>query len=159
MKFWFCTLIGIVCAMSLSAQSSKQFIQAGLVKNIKAKSAKPGDPVQARTVNSVLLPGGVNIPAGTTLIGQVRSATPSSLTISFDQAELDGKSKELALSIRAAMLPGDSQKFQVAQAGQVIGMPGVTLQVDDSPQHASKFDSAGKDLQLNKGLQLMLAVP
>jgi hypothetical protein len=45
-----------------------------------------------------------------------------------------------------------------AQAGSVIGMPDVTLQVDDSPQHASKFESSGKELQLKQGLQFMLAV-
>jgi hypothetical protein len=45
-----------------------------------------------------------------------------------------------------------------AQAGSMIGMPDVTLQVDDSPQHASKFESSGKELQLRQGLQFMLAV-
>ena len=44
-----------------------------------------------------------------------------------------------------------------AHSGLVIGMPGVTLEVDDGPQHASKFVSAGKELQLKSGLQLMLA--
>ena len=46
-----------------------------------------------------------------------------------------------------------------AKAGSVIGMPGVTLQVDDSAQHASKFVSSGKELQLKQGLQFMLAAP
>jgi hypothetical protein len=38
-------------------------------------------------------------------------------------------------------------------------MPGVTLEVDDSPEHVSKFVSAGEELQLKGGgLQLRLAV-
>jgi hypothetical protein len=43
------------------------------------------------------------------------------------------------------------------QTGSVIGMPGVTLQVDEGPEHASTF-AAEKDLQLRGGLQFMLAV-
>jgi hypothetical protein len=39
----------------------------------------------------------------------------------------------------------------------VIGMLGVTLQVDEGPEHASRF-AAGKELQLKGGLQFMLAV-
>jgi hypothetical protein len=155
MRLWFC----IIMALSLSAQPPKQFIQAELLKTIKAKSAKTGDPVKARTASAVTLPSGVSLPAGTILLGEVRAATPTSLAISFDEAELNGKKTPLSLSIRAAMLLGGSQNSQVAQTGAVIGMPGVTLQVDESPQHASKFESGGQELQLTKGLQLMLAVP
>jgi len=45
-----------------------------------------------------------------------------------------------------------------AHTGSIIGMPGVTLDVDEGPQRASKFVSADKELQLKSGLQLMLAV-
>jgi len=157
----------------------------------------------------VVLPGGVTIAEGTILLGEVRAADPTSLSISFEQAELNGKKTQISLSIRAAMMPGGPQKSPgdagntplgvatpnahpikggtaqlsdktqnaaqnattgdggasqpgrpvAAQTGSVIGMPGVTLQVDDSPQHASKFESSGKELQLKQGLQLMLAVP
>jgi hypothetical protein len=37
-------------------------------------------------------------------------------------------------------------------------MPGVTLDLDEGPQRASKFVSTDKELQLKSGLQLMLAV-
>jgi len=46
----------------------------------------------------------------------------------------------------------------VAQSGLVIGMPGIALEIDESPQHGSKFVSSGKELQLKSGLQLMLGV-
>ncbi len=208
MKIWLITLVAASCLPLSSSAQQKQFVQAELLKTIKAKSAKVGDPVKARAVSAVLLPGGLTIPEGTILVGEVRAANTNSLSISFDQAELNGKMTPLSLSIRAALMPGGPQKSSggnasvdaaapnvhpmkggpatplpdktqnatphatadsggvvqpgrpvAAQAGSVIGMPDVTLQVDDSPQHASKFESSGKELQLKQGLQLMLAVP
>jgi len=198
MKVWLTILVAAGCLpLSSSAQNSKQFLQAELLKTIKAKTAKAGDPVRARAV--------IAIPEGTILEGEVRAADTNSLSISFDQAELSGKKTPLSLSIRAALMPGGPQKSfggnasvdagapnvhpmnggpatpvpvttqtatpsarpdsggvvprpVPAQAGSVIGMPDVTLQVDDSPQHASKFESSGKELQLKQGLQFMLAV-
>jgi|SRR5579862_445078 len=163
MKAWIIATVATGCLLpvSLFAQH-KQFIQAELLKTLKAKSAKAGDPVKARAINAVSLPGGVRISGGAVLLGEVRSADPNSLGISFDQVEISGKTTPLALSIRAAMMPGGPQNNVdgvAAQAGSVIGLPGVTLQVDDSPRHTSKFESSGKDLQLKQGLQLMLAMP
>jgi hypothetical protein len=162
MKLWRIATISAVClTLPLSAQH-KQFVQAELLKTIKAKSAKAGDPVKARAVNAVSLPGGVKISEGAILLGEVRSADPNSLGISFEQVETNGKKTPLALSIRAAMMPSGPQNNVdgvAAQAGSVIGLPGVTLKVDDSPQHTSKFESSGKALQLNQGLQFMLAIP
>jgi hypothetical protein len=40
----------------------------------------------------------------------------------------------------------------------VIGLPGVTLQIDDGPEAVTTFVSAKKNLQLDSGLQLMLVV-
>jgi hypothetical protein len=51
----------------------------------------------------------------------------------------------------------DSQAPVVAHRGQVIGMPGVELQVVD-PGHVSVFKSIHKNLELSEGLQLMLDV-
>jgi len=162
MKLWLIATMASVCLPLPLLPQHKQFIQAELVKTIKAKSAKAGDPVKARAVNAVSLPGGVKISEGAILLGEVRSADPNSLGISFEQIEIGGKKTPLALSIRAAMMPSGPQNNVdgvAAQAGSVIGMPGVTLKVDDSPQHTSKFESSGKELQLNQGLQFMLAVP
>ena len=161
MKRWLTVIVAAACLPLPSLAQHKQFIQAELLKTIKAKSAKAGDPVKARAVAAVLLPGGLAIPEGATLLGEVRSADPNSLSISFEQVELKGKKTPLSLSIRAAMMPsGPQNNFEGwLQAGSVIGMPGVTLQVDDSAQHASKFVSSGKELQLKQGLQFMLAAP
>jgi len=158
MKLWIAAIALAVCA----AQTPKQFLQVALLKPIKANSAKVGDPVKAKAINSVTFPGGISISQGATLLGQVRAADPKSLSISFDEVEESGKQTPLSLSIRAAMMPGGPQNNVngvAAETGSVIGMPGVTLKVDDSPQHAGRFQTTGKDLQLKSGLQLMLAVP
>lgn len=192
-----------LCGLQMaSAQGSKQFIQAELLKTIKAKKAKVGDVVKARPVQAVTLPNGFTIPQDSTLLGEVRAVDEKSLAISFDQAEIQGKTTPVKLSIRSAMMPnqeagatrpGDSSTSLdaatpgnrpihggvaapgkvtetepqstthsgagvAAQTGSVIGMPGVTLDIDEGPQRASKFVSADKELQLKSGLQMMLAV-
>jgi len=202
-------IAAILCALPLGfAQGAKHFVQVELLKTIKGKKAKAGDAVKARAVQAVVLPGGVTIPEGATLIGEVRSVDEKSIAISFDEAAIKGKTTPVKLSIRGAMMPGeapmrsgDSSAPMAAstpgnrpmqggptslgertksaaettsgssapvpgpvqgitvQTGTVIGMPGVTLEVDEGPQHASKFVTSGdKELQLKSGLQLMLAV-
>jgi len=201
-------MVVAACLPWSSWAQHKQFIQAELLKTIKAKNAKVGEVVKARAVQAMVLAGRVAIPEGAILLGEVRATGPNSLSISFEQAVVKGKKTPLSLSIRAAMMPGGPQKSSgdsgnvpldvavpdthpinggpiqlsektqnaarattsssevtqpgkavAAQAGSVIGMPGVTLQVDDSPRHASTFASSGKELQLKQGLQLMLAPP
>ncbi len=196
-------VVAVLCGLQLaSAQGSKQFIQAELLKTIKAKKAKVGEVVKARAVQAVILPNGFTIPEGSTLLGEVRAVDEKSLAISIDQAEIKGKMTSVKLSIQSAMMPGqvaaatriddesssrdaampgnrpirggvppartvtataaqnsaNSGSGVAAHTGSVIGMPGVTLEVDDGPQRASKFVSADKELQLKSGLQLMLAV-
>jgi hypothetical protein len=144
-------------------QNSSRFIQAELRTTLTAKTAKVGDPVRASVVSSVTLPDGAKITRGAEIFGQVRAVDANSISISFDEVETDGKKTPLALSIRGAMMPGSDTSKPAqdtpAHAGSVIGMPGITLQVDESPLHASKFESTGKKLQLKQGLQLMLGVP
>jgi hypothetical protein len=59
-------------------------------------------------------------------------------------------------------LSGDASSGQgkptAAHTGAVIGLPGVTLQIEDGPAAVSTFVSAKKNLQLDSGLQLMLVV-
>jgi hypothetical protein len=206
-SWWMVGIVALGASHAAFAQGSKHFIQTELLKTIKAKKAKVGDVVKARAVQALIVPGGVTIPEGATIVGEVRSVDEHSMAISFDQAEIKGKTTPVKLSIRGAMMPGatpmrsetrdspmavstptdhpmeggrvplqDQRKaaaetstgssapvseppHQVAgQSGSVIGMPGVTLEVDEGPQRASKFVSAEKELQLKSGLQLMLAV-
>jgi hypothetical protein len=53
---------------------------------------------------------------------------------------------------------GAQGKPTAAHTGSVIGLPGVTLQIDEGPETVSTFVSAKKNLQLDSGLQLMLVV-
>jgi hypothetical protein len=156
-------VLAVVAGFCLPAaflgQPSGRFVQAELRTSITARSAKVGDPVKASAFTSVTLPNGVKVNRGDEIFGQVRSADANSIAISFDEVEIAGKKTPLGLSIRGAMLPSGDQSTTAGQAGSVVGMPGVTLQVDDGPQHASKFESSAKKFQLKQGLQLMLAIP
>lgn len=51
----------------------------------------------------------------------------------------------------------DGSKPVAVHTGQVIGMPGVELQIVD-PGHVSVFRSSHKNLELDEGLELMLVV-
>lgn len=53
---------------------------------------------------------------------------------------------------------GTPGKATAAHTGSVIGLPGVTLVVDDGPNAVSTFISAKKNFQLDSGLHLMLVV-
>ena len=53
---------------------------------------------------------------------------------------------------------GAQGKPTAAHTGSVIGLPGVTLQIDDGPEAMTTFVSAKKNLQLDSGLQLMLVL-
>jgi hypothetical protein len=106
----------VLCGLQVaSAQGSKQFIQAELLKTIKAKKAKVGDVVKARPVQAVTLPNGFTIPDDATLLGEVRAVDEKSLSISFDQAEIKGKTTPVKLSIRSAMMP--SQEAAATRPG------------------------------------------
>jgi hypothetical protein len=152
-----CLLAVFFAAGFAPAQTSGRFVQAELLTGIKTKTAAVGDAVKARVASSANLPNGTMLPRNTEIFGQVRAVDANSVAISFDRIDLDGKPVPLHLSIRAAMAPDTGQNTP-AQAGSVIGLRGVTLEVDDGPQHASKFRAEGKNLQLKPGLQLMLGV-
>jgi hypothetical protein len=153
----------LVLALATWAQTTGGMIQAELLTTLKVKKAKAGDVVKARAVTAVPLPDGTSLSSGAILVGEVRAVEPNAISISFDRVEGDGKNSQLALSVRAAMMSGGSasdprpSRQVSAHSGSVIGMPGVSLDIDEGPQHASKFVSDGKDLQLKQGLQLMLA--
>jgi hypothetical protein len=188
--------------------ASTPHVQAELENNIKAKKAKPGDKVKAKTISPLTLADGTSIPVASEIYGHVtevtNDASGSSLAIAFDQLEIKNKKTPVKFSIRAAMVAGGGDGSETggirpddvspqkmaggrrdlgqtsatpppsgavreesmteagaavaAQTGTVVGMHGVKLQVDDSPQHASKFQSSAPDLQLSEGLNLMLAV-
>ena len=120
-----------ICFPFLCLPQTSRFVQAELSTAINPKSNKVGDVVKASAIRSVTLPQGGTISRGAEIFGRVRAVTPTSIAISFDEAELDGKRVPLSLSIRAAMAPGSNpaqaSQNTPAQGGSVIGMPGVSL--------------------------------
>ncbi len=72
-------------------------VKAELVKSLDSKSAKPGDPVVAKTREAVTTANGTAIPKGSKLVGTVMLVKPhsnqqqnSELAVKFDHAELKG---------------------------------------------------------------------
>jgi hypothetical protein len=158
------SIVAGLLAACLFAGAQSRFIQAELQTGIKTKKAKVGDPVKARTTAEVKLANGVTVPAGSILLGELRSVEPDAVSISFDAYQNGAKTTPLKLSIRAAMMPvpGDhgareAQRAE-AQTGAVIGLDGVTLKVDESGHEPTKFQSSRGELKIDKGLQLMLGL-
>jgi hypothetical protein len=89
-----------------------------------------------------------------------------------DNHPLDGRSREAvqagndtlnkvgheSLSEVNADGPNSDAKMIPAHSGSVIGLPGITLAVDDGPPFASKLTIATADRQLPDGIQLMFSV-
>jgi len=158
------SIVAGLLAACLLAGAQSRFIQAELLTGIKTKKAKVGDPMKARTTAEVQLTNGVTVPAGSILLGELRSVEPDAVSISFDAYQNGAKTTPLKLSIRAAMMPvagehgaRDAQRAE-AQTGAVIGLDGVTLKVDESGHEPTKFQSAHGELKIDKGLQLMLGL-
>ena len=109
MKHWLAVGVAALCASSFGfAQGSKHFVQVELVKTIKVKKAKVGDVVKARAGQAIVLPGGITIPEGSMIEGEVRAVDEKSIAISFDEAEIKGKTTPVKLSIRGAMMLGEA---------------------------------------------------
>jgi hypothetical protein len=83
-------------------------------RTVNASKAKPGDAVTAKTLQIVVLPGGLTIPAGTLLLGHVVKSNPfvfddtdyaiqkpSTLSIHFDKLVEKGAEMPVTLEVRA----------------------------------------------------------
>jgi hypothetical protein len=127
------------------AQAPKRFMQVELLKTIKGKKAKAGDAVKARAVQAVILPGGVTIPEGTTLVGEVREADEKSVAISFDAAELKGKTTPVKLSIRAAMMPGAAPMRDAGDSPLAVSTPTSRPMAGGPPPLSGEAESCGRD--------------
>lgn len=77
--------------------STGQAVQVELTHNIRAKKAKAGDVVKARTVTALILPGQVVVPEGSEVIGHVTQVSGgaasgnTTIAIAFDRFELRKK--------------------------------------------------------------------
>jgi hypothetical protein len=91
-------------------------VTAALAEKIDSKTAKAGDGLTARTTSRVLLAGGVLLPAGTRLIGQVTESQAGSagqsggrLAFMFERAVLrDGRQLPIHAMLESISGPGSS---------------------------------------------------
>lgn len=116
-------------------------LQIELTSTIRAKKAKVGDAVKARSVTALILPNQIVVPEGAKLIGHVTMTNPGSrdangaaIGIVFDEVQArKGKKLGLNLSIQAGMMPRPSVPQAIGeQDSQSLAQPG------ESPQAPSK---------------------
>jgi hypothetical protein len=113
-------LVGLLASVPASGQSGvapsatrSETLQIELTSTIRAKKARVGDAVKARTVTALILPNQIVVPEGSKLIGHVCAANPESsdaktaaIGIVFDEVQAKkGKDLRLNLSIQAGMMP------------------------------------------------------
>jgi hypothetical protein len=112
-------LAGLLASVPANGQSSilpptrSETLQVELTNTIRAKKAKVGDAVKARTVTALILPNQTVVPEGSKLTGHVcvanseRSDTnPTAIGIAFDEVQVKkGAKLRLNFSIRAGALP------------------------------------------------------
>lgn len=95
---------------SSSPTHQGQVLQVELTNTVRARRAKVGDPVKARTVTALILTDQKVIPEGSKVVGHVvrvdcppTSSQETVLSIAFDQFQLKrGRTLSANLSIRAA---------------------------------------------------------
>ncbi|HYK37550.1 hypothetical protein [Alloacidobacterium sp.] len=102
-KAWILTSVlvfvtGLICARAQDSDTEKSIqmvaARASLSKGIDAKKAKQGDAVTARLDEAVKIPGSVELPKNTVLLGHIDQVQPSenksdsSVQLTFDKAQL-----------------------------------------------------------------------
>jgi len=103
----------------------------------------PGGPATAKSLDTI---APSEVPHEGPMQGRAQTVQDSAET----------QTRAPATSSKAA--PVVESKYIAAKAGTVIGMPGVSLIVDDDGKLPSKFQSSSPNLELHSGLQLMLTV-
>lgn len=104
---------GQTSGRSSSSASQSQAVQVELTNTIRAKNAKVGDVVKARTVTALILADRTAVPEGSRLVGHVvwvsfqPSGSPdTALAIVFDELQTKpGRTVRANFPIRAAALP------------------------------------------------------
>ncbi len=104
-------------------------VKAELVKSLDSKSAKPGDPVIAKTQETIKTENGKEIPKGSLLIGTVTLVKPhskqqqnSELAVRFDRAQLkSGQAVSIHSVIKSLSPPAD--EMAGSSADMIGGAP------------------------------------
>jgi hypothetical protein len=124
--------------------------KAKLPLSLSVVSAMASTPAGASGNNNMASPSAAPLPYDHPLNGQAYNVVQDSPKLVNNPV---GTQSALAGDT------GSTQgKATAAHSGSVIGLPGVTLQIEDGPAAVSTFVSAKKNFQLDSGLQLMLVV-
>jgi hypothetical protein len=135
-------------AVTFDAVELKKKVKLPL--NLSVVSAMASAPAGASGNNKMVSPSAGPLPYDHPLNGQAYNVVQDSPKMVNNPV-----GTQSALSGDAGSTQG---KATAAHTGSVIGLPGVTLQIEDGSTAVSTFVSAKKNLQLESGLQLMLVV-
>lgn len=135
------------------------------IQSVAANHAKPGDIVQAKTIQRVELPGGKIIPSGSRITGHVVIAggfsydkmpyarqQPSTLSVRFDSVQFQGESLPLNVTVRAIASPIASWDAQKPQASDMDSLGTLTQVGGDQlvPSQAEVRNMDGDVVAYNK---------
>jgi hypothetical protein len=137
------------CSIAVTFDAVELKKKAKLPLNLSLVSAMASAPAGAPGNNKMVSPSAGPLPYDHALNGQAYNVVQDSPKLVNNPV---GTQSALAGD------GGTHGKATAAHTGSVIGLPGVTLQIEDGPGGVSTFVSAKKNLQLESGLQLMLVV-
>jgi hypothetical protein len=139
-----------ISSIAIAFDSVELKKKAKLPLNLSVVSAMGSAPAGASGNNKLVSPSAGPLPYDHPLNGQAYNVVQDSPKLVNNPV-----GSQSALSGDAG---GAQGKPTAAHTGSVIGLPGVTLLIDDGAQAVSTFVSAKKNLQLDSGMQLMLVV-
>lgn len=134
-----------------TAEKSIQLVaaRASLSKGIDAKKAKQGDAVTAKLDEAVKVPGSVELPRNTVLLGHIDQVQPSenkgdsSVQLTFDKAQLkDGQQLAIKATIMHIEPPASMMRNQDS-AVSASPMPGETTPPAGGNSGSSGGNSSG----------------
>ena len=118
--------------------------RASLGKGIDAKKAKQGDAVTAKLTDDVKIPGSVDLPRNTVLLGHIDQVQPSenkgdsSIQVTFDKAQLkNGQQLAIKATIMQIAAPPSAMRNQEAAT------PGSSAATPNSPAPSGGGPSGG----------------
>lgn len=143
------TLITLLAAASAYPQldlpqPTPIHIQAELTTPVKLAKAKVGDKLKAVTVTQVNIPNGPAIPAGSTVMGQVQKVDGASVTVAFDQVNVDGKKIPVNITLVAAAIMG-GPKTAATAGGSVPNDHPLNAAGNSATEAASSAAKGGKE--------------
>ncbi len=102
------TAVSVAASPSVESTSPRVTLPIRFTKSLRSDRAKSGDPIYAKTTQTVTLANGEQLPAGASVIGHVVAASasnseqePSQITIQFDGVQVNNETRSFPLHVRA----------------------------------------------------------